>query len=252
MNTEFIYKSFCRSISTYNDNAHVQKIIIDVLLQLLKKYSPKYSRGMELGCGTGMLTEKLVNNVNISELYINDLIKEVQPVIDSICSAKHDFKYKFFAGDITKIDFPGKLDLVVSASAIQWVEDLDSFFDKLKKSLLPGKPFIFNSFGKSNLFELRSVTDSGLVYRDMDEVLKIASKHFNIEEYFEEMHCLYFAEPIDVLKHLRSTGVNGIQSRTWAKSQLQKFNDEYGSKFSTHRGVCLTYHPMYFVLSAKG
>lgn len=248
MNTEFIYKSFCRSISTYNDNAIVQKIIVEVLRILIAKYSISAQRVMELGCGTGMLTEALLKDLNMSDLFVNDLILEVKPVIDAKCSTKSDLKYEFFSGDITKVEFPKNLDLIVSGSTIQWVEDLDSFLNKLKESLTPGARFIFNTFGKSNLFELREVTDSGLVYRNMDEVLETASRWFTIEESFEEKHSLFFDEPIDVLKHLRNTGVNGIQSRTWTKSQLTKFQADYSERFTTDKGVCLTYHPMYLVL----
>ena len=50
---------FRRSVDSYEDNATVQKWIVQRLVELLQEYVPYSSRTLEIGCGTGLLSEKI-------------------------------------------------------------------------------------------------------------------------------------------------------------------------------------------------
>ena len=43
---------FRRSVDSYEDNATVQKWIVQRLVELLQEYVPYSSRTLEIGCGT--------------------------------------------------------------------------------------------------------------------------------------------------------------------------------------------------------
>ena len=64
----------------------------------------------------------------------------------------------------------------------------------------------------------------------------------------EESIVLDFPSAIEVLRHLRHTGVNGITRTSWTPARLARFSDEYLLRFGTSDGnVTLTYHPVYLI-----
>ena len=62
---------------------------------------------------------------------------------------------------------------------------------------------------------------------------------------------LEFASPMDVLRHLKDTGVTGLKKEPWTRGRLESFCRRYAEEFpaASHSGdaVRLTYHPMFFV-----
>ena len=67
----------------------------------------------------------------------------------------------------------------------------------------------------------------------------------------EEIKTVYFPSPKDVLLHLKRSGVNGITSEKWTKSDLLYFTNQYNKLFKSDYGVSLTYHPIYIIASKK-
>ena len=68
---------------------------------------------------------------------------------------------------------------------------------------------------------------------------------FEILEWEEYIRQLTFDSPLEVLKHIRATGVNSIRPVHWTKGQLERFETDYQNAYSTPTGsVTLTYHPM--------
>ena len=65
-----------------------------------------------------------------------------------------------------------------------------------------------------------------------------------------EIHIMAFETPIDVLKHLQLTGVNGIESRTWTKKDLISFENAY--KNLCNKRAMLTYNPIYIKIFSPG
>ena len=59
----------------------------------------------------------------------------------------------------------------------------------------------------------------------------------------EEIHIMSFATPKDVLKHLQATGVNAVESVSWTKKDLIKFENAYSNLCS--KRPTLTYNPIY-------
>ncbi|MDE7375113.1 MAG: malonyl-[acyl-carrier protein] O-methyltransferase BioC, partial [Odoribacter sp.] len=59
---------------------------------------------------------------------------------------------------------------------------------------------------------------------------------------------LEFEHPLDVLRHVKNTGVNAMNLReSWTPGRLEKFVREYKERFQTGGRCPLTYHPQYFV-----
>ena len=231
INKEEVEQRFRRSRASYNDNARVQKMIVDrmvpMILSSVKRVPEKI---LEIGCGTGLLTSQLQRTFPNVDLYLNDLVEELCYHAATINQVP---QMRCFPGDVEKLFLPLSFDLIASASTFQWFTTPEETFMKLSKQL-----------------EQNGVltTGGGLDYRSKEELEKMLKPYFKIEGMEEELHTLEFDSPLAVLQHLKKTGVNVSGDPTiWTKGRMDAFIKDYNARFAVDGKVALTYHPLYFV-----
>lgn len=240
---EIVKKKFCRSICTYDMHAVAQQKIADKLTDIIRNfYENDPRRVLEIGCGTGKLTREIITEYKNAYYYLNDINTEITGVIPSIMN---NTPYSLLIGDAEKIDYPVNIDLIVSASVFQWFANLPAFLLKMKNILTTDGYMFFSTFGEFNLKEIRTINGTGLDYHRMNDLEIMLQKDFSILYMYEELITLHFPSPVDVLKHLRATGVNGGFSDVWSKNKLHLFSEAYNAVFMSEKGVTLTYHPIY-------
>lgn len=245
-----IARHFSRSHSTYETHALAQKHINVRLGALLDAYCPEVPAPiLEVGCGTGLMTAQLVERYAPSALWLNDLV-------GTFCA---DVAARYLVplehclpGDIEAIGLPREFQLIVSASTFQWLARPSETMAGLARHLRRGGWLVFSTFGEDNCREVREVTGEGLVYRTTDEMSQLLAPHFEVVHVEEERYVLPFGSPLDVLRHLKLTGVNAVSaSRPWTRASLADFTERYALRFE-NEGVCpLTYHPQYFVCRVR-
>ena len=67
----------------------------------------------------------------------------------------------------------------------------------------------------------------------------------------QEFVPLFFETPIEVLKHLKKTGVNGLNENPLSPSQVVSFCKDYKKQYMSENGLILTYHPIYIIARKK-
>lgn len=206
----------------------------------------RFRRILEVGSGTGGYTRLLSSYFRAGEWVLNDLCDNGIANYAFLAGQT----VHFMSGDAEQLEFPGAFDLVTSASAIQWFEDPGAFISRVSGQLLPGGVLLFNTFGKKNLQEVRSLTGKGLDYPSVEEVGRWIPSGFEIRELSEEEITLRFDNPHQVLRHLKYTGVTATGSGTWSRAGLQQFSEGYIRMYSEENSVVLTFHPIY-VLAIK-
>lgn len=230
--------NFEKAKDTYRKNALVQKQMAKKLVFILTNLlGNKFDRILEIGSGTGFLTDEIQNNLKYKEIFLNDLT-------DNFTNLTPDIYIK---GDIISADIPNNLDLVVSNAAIQWIEDYDFLFKKIHFSLKYGGEFCFSTFGSKNFNQIKEITKIGLCYPDLREVIK--NSGFKIIHFEQELETLYFENIKELLGHIKLTGVK-TQNKVWTKADFLNFETKYLAKFKDDLGFELTYHPVFYILKS--
>lgn len=246
---QLITRRFSRAVESYNREAVAQKRIVCRMSDMLEHHlSRPCGRVLEIGSGTGFLTRRLVEMFHPKELVLNDICQEM-----SVCFTDllENGQATFWAGDAETLSFPGDQDLIVSCSALQWFVSPEQFFARCHVLLRAKGCFAFTTFGKDNLKEIASVAGSGLHYRSLEELKETLCMHYEIVDACEERICLTFDTPLQVLYHLKHTGVSAVRQLAWTKRNLQDFCDKYVRLFSDGHSVTLTYHPIYIIAKKK-
>lgn len=251
---EIVKKRFGRSRMTYNQHAVIQKRICKEMIRCLRETSSgSFKTVLEIGCGSGLLTEEIIKTMPPEYYYVNDIVpgmeKDVKPVFK-----KYDFaSWQFLEGDAEKIALPGEPDLIISTSTVHWFNNLPDFFAKVHDTLPPGGFFAFSTFGPENFKELRSALNRGLDYPSKDDVLAMLPEDLPSAYASDYIHVLGFDDPMGVLKHIKFTGVNGLGSQPWNRKSLHDFKEKYAQYSSSAKvdGVVLTYHPILIIAKKK-
>lgn len=247
-----IKKQFDCGLNTYSREAMVQKRIANELILELSSLSvPRNIRLFEIGCGTGFLTQKIIENIEFDELIVNDITNTSMSKIQELTD-KYNVPVRFIKGDAEEIDYPTQLDAVLSSSTIQWFKNKQHFFDKVYNCLKPDGIFAFSTFGCDNFKEIKSLTGVGLEYQNLQEITEMLSHNFRIVSGSEWIEKKEFDTPLSVLRHIKQTGVNAIRQTHFGKQQLLSFTENYKQRFSTSRNkVSLTYNPIIIIAQKK-
>jgi malonyl-ACP O-methyltransferase BioC len=246
INKELIQQRFSRAAATYDREAAVQHRVADRLTTLLGQHiglPPK--RILEIGCCTGLLTRKLTTLYQGATLFANDLVPEFKtPVTEKTAAARG---IVFLEGDIETLALPRDIDLVISSSTFHWLTDFPALVRRLSERITPEGTLAFSMYSAENLLELREITGVGLRYSSLRAIRECVAEHFHVLA-GEEEHITYrFKTPLDLLQHLRRTGVNSLDTSAWNRSRLQSFSREYQARFGDGNHVRLTYHPVYLI-----
>lgn len=240
---QLVKQRFEKSFPTYDENAIVQREMADVLMDyVFASCGEHYDNVLEIGAGTGFLTQNIVNELKYKKLLVNDIAPKTVDYIEKITPYAN-----FLIGDMEAIRFDKKFDIILSNASFQWAEDLEMMMNRLHKVLSPEGVIAFSTFGEKNFEQITDISQRKLMYKNIDELQKLFDK-FEVKVIKEDVVKMNFTRPSGVLRHIKNIGANAIASEFWTKGALKEFEQKYMDKYSTKTGVELTYHPIYVVL----
>ena len=148
--------AFSRASSTYDSFSHIQQEVNRLLLRQVPAAS--YRNVLEIGCGTGALTQRLVSTFHtfhIERLVAVDLSLSMLKVAGSRLSASEGIHFCCCDAERLPLKPGAGFDLVISASAMQWFTSFSSSVRELVKNYLEtGGHFSACFFGRDSLREL--------------------------------------------------------------------------------------------------
>lgn len=214
----FNIEKFNNNLIKYNKNAIIQKNIAKNLIKILLETnkSNEYNNILEIGSGTGFLTQEIFKNLNYKNLILNDIVEDTKIYTQN-------FSNNFIIGDIEKINIEKDLDLIISASVFQWLNDFETFTEKINNSLNKNGIFAFSMFIENNFKEINEHLNISLNYLKNEKIIKILEKNFEILYQDKKQEVLNFKTGIDILRHIKNTGINVINKEILTKNKINDF-----------------------------
>ncbi len=246
-----ISRLFSRATGTYDKAAMAQRNIAAKLAIMLDEYIQISgfvpSVGLEVGCGTGLLTRHLQRLCGTAHWTLNDI--QSAGVVRALGYCPLDTE--FICQDAETLDWERRFQLIASASTFQWFAAPERMVKRLAAWQQREDVLLFSTFLPDNLPEVRQLTGQGLYYPTAEQWQEWLSPYYQIRNIISEVLPLYFNTPREVLLHLKHTGVTATNSGIWTPGRLRAFCHDYQSGFSKSQGkVSLTYKPLY-VLAIK-
>ena len=243
INPAIIKKQFEKSFGTYNANALVQKIMAQKMISKLCEIQHNWDNILELGAGTGLLTDEIKKYLKFKNFYANDLVAKSEIYIKKIIP-----DVIFYYGNAKRIKPTKKMDLIISNAMFQWFKDFDEISILYKNMLNKDGILAFSSFSPENYKEIRDITGISLEYKTTNEIKNIFSKDYDILYYEEFENILKFNSPLEILAHMKNTGVNCLSKNNWTFIDVKEFCEKYSKKYPENS---LTYSSIIFICKKK-
>jgi malonyl-CoA O-methyltransferase len=150
-----VQAAFERASAGYEPAATLQARVSAELLERLAPFDFVPRTVLDLGAGTGRVTQQLKQRYRRALVIALDLSPGMLRV-----AARHQRRWRRFArvcGDALRLPLAtASLDLVFSNLMLQWCEPLDAALAEVRRVLKPAGFFAFSTFGSDTLHELRS------------------------------------------------------------------------------------------------
>ncbi|WP_264212968.1 malonyl-ACP O-methyltransferase BioC [Leisingera thetidis] len=250
-----IRQSFRRGLDSYHRSASVQADIAARLAGMLQAQGAPRQIGaaLEFGCGTGHLTRQLLQRFETGSLILNDLVPEAACALRAL-DGTVPAQARFEPGPIETLPLPQDLDLIASASTVQWIPDLPALTARLAARLKPGGWLALSGFGRGQFRELAALGSAAAApsYLDAAEWRAVLPESMEILAIEQRPAVLEFGTALELLKHLRQTGVNGHAQHSWSRRRLRDFEAAYRAQFGRDGRLPLTYDPVLLAARKTG
>lgn len=246
---------FERAADTYDANAVLQREIGERLQERLDLIKLQPQTVLDLGSGTGFLTEKLLRRYKKARIIGVDLAHSM--VRKTRQRGNWLRKPYGVCADAARLPFqPQCADMLVSNLMLQWCNDLPGVFSEFVQVLKPGGVLMFTTFGPDTLKELRASWGKVDGYThasrfpDMHDVGDaLLQAGFRDPVMDMEVLTLTYADVRGLLRDLKGIGANnatgGRNHGLTGKARLQAFLTAY-ENFRNQQGLYpATYEVVY-------
>lgn len=156
--------AFGAAAGTYDTGAGLQRAVARRLAERVAALPlPRHPRILEIGCGTGLLSQALRARLGPAEWVVTDLSPAMLARCRAALGDPPDTVFQVMDGEHPETPPPG-FDLILSSLAFQWFEDLDAALPRLAVLLRPGGHLAFATLAADTFREWRAAHEAlGLV-----------------------------------------------------------------------------------------
>jgi malonyl-CoA O-methyltransferase len=150
----FVKKSFNVGAATYDDNAGLQKRLLESLLDFSGCAHIQPERILDIGIGTANLSIRLARIFPGAQVHGCDLAENM---LQRAGQKTASSRLRLFAADAENLPLRAdSFDLVASSFTLQWLNSLAQAMRETARILQPEGAFFFSAFGAHTFQELRS------------------------------------------------------------------------------------------------
>ncbi len=236
-----IIKNFDKSAKTYENAADIQQQVAAQLVTHLGHCSPKTI--LEIGCGTGILSQHLINLFPEASLLLTDLAPAMLAQCKKNLSPHQGLNFSCMDGE--QLTMRNKYDLIVSNMTVHWFLDLQRSFIDITQQLNQGGEFVFSMLGEDSFKEWRAICSManipcGIPIFPAEHLLQtmLPSVKIQVKTYQKKYFTVY--DFLNSLKNLgAATARSGYKPLSLAqlRSVLRWFNTEINISYEVIYGV---------------
>ncbi len=226
---------------SYDASAEVQQRIVERLTGLIEKHCTvaRIHDALEVGSGTGLLSKRL------DAILPPDARLCTWDIAGDAPLSGPNRSFSRCDAEVAIHNMPSEsIDLVCSASTVQWFNSPAAFFKECHRVLRPGGLLAIATFLRGNLPEVEQSTGLSLPLFTEEEWLGALPAGFRELTHEASSDTLLFDSPADAFRHLSLTGVNSLSTPDGA-STLRKAIKNYPLSSSGH--APLTYKSLIFL-----
>lgn len=232
-----IEEAFGQAATQYNQAALVQKKCAARLLEELDRVRPELPSGkvIEIGCGTGFLTQGLVKKIGDRPLEITDLSQSMLTVCQqqvSQISHSSEMTFRTLDGELWQ-PISRSYALIISSFVVQWFQQLEPALDRWISALKPGGT-ILTSFPTCHSFpEWKAACRSldlpftGNPLPDPGAIAQFLASQPVQTQYWQQSIGISFASSRDFFRSLKQIGAGTSFSQ--AKLSISDFKQLVGA-----------------------
>lgn len=259
INKSQVRKHFSAHAAEYDRYARIQRQVAEQLAAQLATPGHPWRRALEVGCGTGLLSRRLLSQQPDLQLVLSDLAHGMSRHVAQqfpacpVCDA-----------DAIALPFrDNSFDLVVSSSVYQWLNDLPAAFAEVARVLVPAGRFALALFGEQTLYQLRQSHQQALGKRhshgqrfpDTKQLASSAAGLFEIELLQTQFATEWHATVPALLRNLKRIGAqNASNTRPQglaSRQVMQRMSDCYQQQYGSDQGIPATYEVIYLLARRK-
>lgn len=252
MNKVKIASAFNRAAASYDQDAFIQKIIGQYLIDEIKISNLSSNYIFDLGCGTGYFTQKL------SHLFPDSLIFGVdfaEKMLEYASNHYAENNITYSVSDIESLPFEKDCSSIVFSNALfQWASNLPKMLCEIHRILMPKGKLFFSMFSNGTLKELHDVyqcigknnINYFIAEPNMKHFLKNAG--FNNLTLQKKVFELKFDNIVSLMKYLKNLGANYVKNGNnglTGKKLFPQLNKLYKQKYGDQDKIIASFEVLY-------
>lgn len=267
---EKLKRRFSRNIKNYDKYANVQKKMGDILIDHIKNDRPHIKNILEVGCGTGYVTQKLIEYFPDAKITAVDIAPGMIEYVKSIIQCD---RVNFICEDIEEMNLEDKFDLIISNATFQWFNNLEKTTNRLIRLLNKSGILCFSTFGENTFKELKEAFYKAKHMLKINESISPSQSFYSLNQLqdicnniittsslndieicsLESYEHEYFNCCIEFLNSVKKIGANNSQKdrNITTPDFIEKVIEIYDKDYLENDKVVATYHNLYFYIKYK-
>ena len=214
----------------YAERARIQRrIAADLASHIVALDLRKYLKGLEIGCGTGFLSQALADHFPAADWLFTDKSPSMVARCRETIGEAPSHRFAVLDGEYEIGDISECYDLIFASMAMQWFDDLPRAVGNLLGLLRPGGHLVFNTLAAETFREWRAAHNehgvtAGTVQFPSGTALEAALQHYAPRLFEVQMHVEDHVNAADFIENLKLIGASTARAghRPLAPGQLRR------------------------------